>query len=245
MGAAGCRGCWPLGVQFSRASACAYKHARPVTRTHPRRSSVLAKVSAGQLADQLYCRKPVTSVAIYHKIISPGINPAGCRSELTSGILTQSLENCSDIAAQFEKGGGLSDVATGVPFEVSIEPHNDQYDPDDDRWQDQVASLYTDLSAEVGATRRSRPVEGTKGAVDQVILALGSAGMVQAAVDCLRAWLGRDRDRRIDVRWEEDGASRSVTLSGEAVDVATIHELAQAAIDRVGGPSWPSGTAPS
>ena len=51
-------------------------------------------------------------------------------------------------------------------------------------------------------------MEGTKGGADQVIVALGSAGSFTAVVDCLRAWLGRDRDRRIDVRWVENGAER-------------------------------------
>ena len=129
-------------------------------------------------------------------------------------------------------------------FEVAVEPHNDQYDPDDDRWRDQVATLYQDLDAQVDTVRRGRPVEGTKGAVDQVIVALGSAGVFTAVVDCLRAWLGRDRDRRIDVRWVENGQERSVTLTGEAVDNRTVREIAKAAVDRVGGPSWPAGTGP-
>ena len=139
----------------------------------------------------------------------------------------------------------MSDAGAGVPFEVAVEPRNDQYDPDDDRWQNQIASLYADLNAEAGAARRSRPVKGTKGAVDQVIIALGSAGTFQAVVDCFRAWLARDRDRRIDVRWDEGGTQRSVTLTGEAVDMTTIQKIAQAAVERVGGPSWPAGTAPS
>ena len=107
---------------------------------------------------------------------------------------------------------------------------------------DQVATLYTDLHAQVDTVRRGPPVEGAKGGIDQLIIALGSAGAFNAAVDCLRAWLGRDRDRRIDVRWDENGVERSVTLTGEAVDVETIREIARAAVDRVGGPSWPAGT---
>jgi len=96
-------------------------------------------------------------------------------------------------------------------FEVAVEPRNDQYDPDDDGWQDQVRTLYADLDASVGTIRRTRPVAGAKGGADQLILALGSAGVFTAVVECLRAWLGRDRDRRIDVRWVENGAERSMT----------------------------------
>ena len=139
----------------------------------------------------------------------------------------------------------MSGPGAGGPFEVAVEPHNDQYDPDDEGWRDQVATLYADLDAQVDTTRRARPVEGAKGAVDQLIVALGSAGVFAAVVDCLRAWLGRDRDRRIDVRWVENGEERSVTLTGEAVDVGTVREIAKAAVARAGGPPWPAGTGPS
>lgn len=138
----------------------------------------------------------------------------------------------------------MSGAGAAGPFEVAVEPHNDEYDHDDDGWRDQVATLYADLHAQVDTVRRGRPVEGAKGAIDQLIIALGSAGAFSAAVDCLRAWLGRDRDRRIDLRWVENGIGRSVTLTGEAVDAETIREIARAAVDRVGGPPWPTGTGP-
>src|SRR5260221_9099120 len=91
------------------------------------------------------------------------------------------------------------------PFELEIDPRNEKYYPDDDRWRDQVATLYADLHAQVDTVRRERPVEGAKGTIDQLIIALGSAGALSAVVDCFRAWLGRDRDRRIDVRWNDNG----------------------------------------
>jgi len=139
----------------------------------------------------------------------------------------------------------MSGPSAGGPFEVAVDLHNDQYDPDDDRWQVQIATLYQDLDARVDTVRRGRPSPGAKGTVDQLIIALGSAGTFQAVVDCFRAWLGRDRDRRIDVRWDENGVERSVTLTGEAVDTETIREIGKAAVARVGGPPWPAGTGPS
>jgi hypothetical protein len=139
----------------------------------------------------------------------------------------------------------MSGPGTHGPFEVAVEPHNDQYDPDDDRWRDQVATLYQDLDSQVDTVQRGRPVPGAKGTVDQLVIALGSAGTFQAVVDCFRAWLGRDRDRRIDVRWDENGVERSVTLTAEAVDDRTVQEIAKAAIARAGGAPWSAGTAPS
>jgi hypothetical protein len=125
----------------------------------------------------------------------------------------------------------MADPGAERTFEVEVEPHNEQYDPDDERWREQVATLYTDLHAEVGTAIREQAVEGTKGSIDQLIIALGSAGAFTAAVDCLRAWLERDRYRRVDVRWSENGAERSVTLTGEPMDAEFIREIAEA-VDR-------------
>lgn len=138
----------------------------------------------------------------------------------------------------------MSGPGLAGPFEVAVEPRNDEYDPDDDGWRDQVATLYADLHAQVDTVRRGRPVEGAKGAADQLVIALGSAGAFGAAVECFRAWLGRDRRRRIDIRWHDNGAERSVTLTGEAVDAGTMREIAEAAVARMGGPPWPTGTEP-
>jgi Effector Associated Constant Component 1 len=138
----------------------------------------------------------------------------------------------------------MSGAGTDGAFEVAVEPRNDHYDPDDEGWRDQVATLYAELDAQVDTVRRGRPVAGTKGAIDQLVIALGGAGVFGAAVDCLRAWLGRDRDRRVDVRWTENGVERSVTLTGEAVDDRTVREIAEAAVARAGGPPWPASTGP-
>jgi hypothetical protein len=55
------------------------------------------------------------------------------------------------------------------------------------------------------------------------VLGWGSAGAFQAAVLCFRAWLGRDRDRRIDIKWDDGGVQRSVTLTGPVNDIAAVN----------------------
>ena len=136
-------------------------------------------------------------------------------------------------------------TSSDSPFQLTVNPRNDQYDPDDGRWLDQVGLLYQSLDAQVDVIHGQREVPGAKGAIDQLIIALGSAGAFQAAVTCFRAWLERDRDRRIDIRWSSGGAERSVTLTGEAVDVETLRDLAKVAASQAGGSSWPAGTGPS
>jgi hypothetical protein len=143
--------------------------------------------------------------------------------------------------------GGMAMPGAGRTgsFEFAVEPHSDDYRPDDDRWRDQVAGLYSALQDEVDVSQRGSAVAGTKGALDSFVLALGSAGAFTASVECLRAWLGRDRSRRIDVRWDENGTERFVTLTGDAIDVDSVREIARDAAQRVGGPAWPASTAPS
>jgi hypothetical protein len=140
----------------------------------------------------------------------------------------------------------MSDVGTTGSFEFAIEPRSDDYQPDDDRWRDQVAGLYSELhQQQVDVVQRGRAVAGTKGTLDAFVVALGSAGAFTATLECFRSWLGRDRSRRIDVRWEENGAKRFVTLTGDAIDVDSVREIAKAVAQRVGGAAWPASTEPS
>ena len=132
-----------------------------------------------------------------------------------------------------------------LELELVIEARTNMYGRDDDRWRAQVALLRRELQASIDTTERQRVVPGAKGAIDELIVALGSAGAFTAMVECFRAWLGRDRSRRIEVRWDVDGTERHVTFCGDAVDAETVREVARAAAARVGGQGWPVGTEPS
>jgi Effector Associated Constant Component 1 len=138
----------------------------------------------------------------------------------------------------------VTDRSVDRRLELVVEPRSDDYDAADDRWRAQVGTLHQELAAQVDTFQRGRAASGTKGTVDEVILALGSSGALTAAVECFRAWLQRDKNRSIDVRWDEDGVERHVTFSGDNVDAATVKEIARAAAARVGGPAW-SSTEPS
>lgn len=136
----------------------------------------------------------------------------------------------------------------GVPmFEFRAVPASERYDPDDDRWRDQVNDFYSELDREAGGVdRRREAVEGTKGGVETVILALGSAGAFTAAVQFFRSWLGRDRSRSLEVSWTDGESTRTVSVKGEAIDDDALEKIATAAAKRIGGPGWESpATAPS
>lgn len=123
----------------------------------------------------------------------------------------------------------------GKPLELVIEPRSDKYDPDDDRWREQASEFFSTLGREVGDVRReTTAVEGTKGGLSSVILALGSAGAFTVSLDYFRAWLGRDRTRRLDISWVVDGKEEKVSVTGDAIDKAALDKLAEAAAKRIG-----------
>lgn len=100
----------------------------------------------------------------------------------------------------------MSGANSADAFKLTVDPRNDRYDPDDDRWLPRSPCF-------------TRP------------WTLRSTWSVT-----------RGRDRRVDIRWNSDGVERSVTLTGEAIDVDTMRDVALAAASRVGGPPWPADT---
>jgi hypothetical protein len=70
--------------------------------------------------------------------------------------------------------------------------------------------------------------------VEAVILALGSAGAITAAVEALRLWLARDRDRRVQLSWSVGGQQGEVVLEADNLSEAGARELLLAALGQPG-----------
>jgi hypothetical protein len=134
-----------------------------------------------------------------------------------------------------------------TPLLVSLHAHHDSYDDDHPAFRAQVATLETELLHGVdGARRVSRSVPGTKGAVDELIVALGQAGVLTMTVEMLRVWLRRDRSRSLEIVWTEGGDTQRVTVRGDAIDTDVLKPVAEAAAARIGQDAWVrSATAPS
>src|SRR5262245_36892063 len=130
----------------------------------------------------------------------------------------------------------MSTGAAGSAVVVAVAPASDRYDSDDERWLAQVSDLHADLRREVdGFEVQSSLAAGTKGAVDTVVVALGSAGAFSAAVSCLKAWLARDKARRVVLTWTQDGQQQQAVLEGDNIDVTSLRRLVEAISARVSG----------
>jgi hypothetical protein len=111
--------------------------------------------------------------------------------------------------------------------EVVISAETAKYAPDSPQWRRETAGLASELDRETGSVAtRSTAVPGTRGAVVEVILALGTSGALLSAVQVFRAWLGRDKTRSITTTWtDEDGKERQVTVTGENIDQQSFNAL--------------------
>ena len=59
----------------------------------------------------------------------------------------------------------MSGAGSDGPFKFTVDARNDQYDPDDDRWLGQVATLFQALDASVDLVTDQRQAPGAKGAI--------------------------------------------------------------------------------
>jgi hypothetical protein len=114
-----------------------------------------------------------------------------------------------------------------MALDLTLSTHSDKFDADDDNWLAQETELLQALRGEVPVRRDLVAAPGEKGLVEGIILALGTAGAFKAAVDCLCAWLARDRTRRIELAWTVDGHEEKITLQGTAVSEAEFERLAE------------------
>ena len=117
----------------------------------------------------------------------------------------------------------------GAPVRLSIEALSERYDESDERWHGQVVDLVEQLRESVGVVQRQQEGHpGQKGAADTMIVALGSAGAFQAAVAVFRAWLARDRSRRLRlVVTDTHQRQRTVELQADSIDNQTLREVAE------------------
>jgi beta-lactamase regulating signal transducer with metallopeptidase domain len=120
--------------------------------------------------------------------------------------------------------------------ELSVVPATERFSALDERWVRQVL----ELTAELGNihdvdVRPPMAQSGTKGVpVQEIILALGSAGGFMGVREVLYAWLRRDKSRSIEVRWSEGDKESFVVISADHLDSDAVSRVLDGVADRLG-----------
>jgi hypothetical protein len=122
-----------------------------------------------------------------------------------------------------------SDLTSSATFKLTAT--SDALPAADQRWRSQVAGLLADLQRSGAEVRReSTPVDGTKGGLEDIILALGTSGAIAGAVTVFRSWLARSADRSIEIEGVIAGKKVKLKLTGKNIDEATIRQALKGAL---------------
>jgi hypothetical protein len=108
-------------------------------------------------------------------------------------------------------------VVIAVPgslINVRLVPGDLEFSSDALGWPDEVRPLLRMLrSHDVDVrTQAGVPGFGEKGAVSEIILALGSSGAIAAAVAVLQSWLNQRSTRTASLTFEHNGRPRTLDL---------------------------------
>jgi len=116
-------------------------------------------------------------------------------------------------------------------LDLEIVPRVSRFASDDPRSLDDVAELIDALRAVVTVHTAPVPV-GTKGAgetVGSVLITLAGLNPIGALVEALKAWLSRDRGRRLDISWITPTGRKELHVSGTDLDPDAIRQWQEAA----------------
>jgi hypothetical protein len=116
------------------------------------------------------------------------------------------------------------ECALAESVELRLQPGTESFDPADELWLRQVRDLARELHRAGIALQSPAPEPGAKGAIDQIVISLGSAGAFTALVETVKSWLDRDRTRTLEVTYFKDGNLGSIKVSGKGDDVFTALE---------------------
>ncbi|WP_329078621.1 hypothetical protein OG211_12780 [Streptomyces niveus] len=110
-------------------------------------------------------------------------------------------------------------------LEVRFTATSSVFSPEDDRWLRQVRVLHRELADGSGSLARmpsTEMVPGTKGALSDTVLVLTGPSVVAGVVAAFTAWLGRDRGRKVHLKWTVEGREGDVTITADSADSAAL-----------------------
>ena len=115
-------------------------------------------------------------------------------------------------------------------LELALSVTSDDYDPNDPRWRAQLNDLYRMVRDQADDFRQEvEPVEGRKGGIETIIVAMGTAGAFKAIVETFAHWLKRDRSRHIRLTTKQGDEERVIEVDANGIDAATLTEILKTA----------------
>jgi hypothetical protein len=115
-------------------------------------------------------------------------------------------------------------------IDVVVVAIDDDMEPTDASWSREADTLVNALGPDARLAT-SIPQGGTKGAVSDIVLSLGTSGAITGAVTVLRQWLGQRANRRVTLTLGGDQPVR-IELDSHGVSDKSVRELLAKALER-------------
>jgi Effector Associated Constant Component 1 len=97
--------------------------------------------------------------------------------------------------------------------------------------ESELAGLHDALSRAVeGYDAEAAPASKT--GLEAIILALGSAGAITAAVEAFKVWLSRDRSRHVVLSWADGDEEHRIELVGDRLSEESVRATLLAALEQ-------------
>ena len=117
-------------------------------------------------------------------------------------------------------------------FEIQIDPISEDYDPNDDRWIEQINDLIDECQQEAGDVRmESTPEDGKKGGFEEIFLLLDSSAAIGHAFDIFKAWVLRDRTRTLKIKINDGEDVKEMELSGKGFNKEDLEKYMMMAMN--------------
>lgn len=94
----------------------------------------------------------------------------------------------------------------------------------DERWRAQVSGLLNELRRHGEVRKEITPVAGTKGGLEDIILALGTSGAITGAVAVFQSWLKRPGNPSIDIEGKVGRRKVKLKITGQNITEATVQQ---------------------
>lgn len=118
-------------------------------------------------------------------------------------------------------------------LEIKIAPLSEKFDENDPRWMVQKDELTKNLKSEIGDVRKEViPVEGMKGGMEAIILAIGGSGLIPGLVEIVKTWITRDRTRSVEVTIDSKNGPVTIKIDATGLSKNSMQEFLQSAIDQ-------------
>ena len=113
-----------------------------------------------------------------------------------------------------------------MPAEAKIDIKLEGLEPAHPATQAALEELLTDLrsASELRPEQRGLSEKGSKGAVVELIVSLGTSGSIAGLVRIVQLWLNRDRRRSLTVSVRDEPGETVISIEGDAISTETLSD---------------------